>query len=185
MLAAAVLIKLDSRGPVLFSRYDETNERVLRIGEKGRPFWYFKFRSMYQGTHHLRYTTLANQNTRADGPLVKIKNDPRITRVGRVIRRLSIDELPELFLVLGGRMSLVGPRPHLPEEVAKYAPHQLKVHNIKPGITGLAQISGRADLAFEEEVQFDLAYMEQWSPLLDIKILFKTLQAVVYRGGAI
>ncbi|HMB65801.1 MAG TPA: sugar transferase, partial [Patescibacteria group bacterium] len=107
-----------------------------------------------------------------------IENDPRITRVGRFIRRLSLDELPELFLVFTGRMSLVGPRPHLPEEVAKYERHHKKVLTIKPGMTGLAQISGRSDLTFEEEVKLDTYYIENWSLLFDISILLRTPMAV-------
>jgi exopolysaccharide biosynthesis polyprenyl glycosylphosphotransferase len=172
MLLAALAIKLDSRGPIFWSRLDDGSP-VKRVGEQGKPFNYFKFRSMRPGTHHLRYTELATLDFRK-GPLVKIKEDPRVTRVGKFIRRMSIDELPELFLVLTGRMSLVGPRPHLPEEVAKYKKHHLKVLTIKPGITGLAQISGRADLDFEEEVKLDTYYIENWSLKLDLYILLKT-----------
>ena len=116
---------------------------------------------------------------RGDGPMVKIKDDPRITRIGGFIRRWSIDELPELFLVLKGDMSLVGPRPHLPEEVAKYEHHHKKVLTLKPGITGMAQISGRSDLSFEEEVKLDTYYIENWSLLFDLSILFRTPIAVV------
>jgi len=127
----------------------------------------------------LRYNELADKNLRTDGPMVKIKDDPRVTRVGKFIRRWSIDELSELFLALKGDMSLVGPRPHLPEEVAKYEHHHKKVMTIKPGITGLAQISGRSDLSFEEEVRLDSYYIENWSLLLDLTILLKTPIAVV------
>jgi lipopolysaccharide/colanic/teichoic acid biosynthesis glycosyltransferase len=111
--------------------------------------------------------------------LVKIKDDPRVTRVGKFIRRWSIDELPELFMTLTGKMSLVGPRPHLPEEVAKYARHHKKTLTIKPGVTGMAQISGRSDLSFEEEVKLDTYYIENWSVLLDISILLRTPLAVI------
>jgi exopolysaccharide biosynthesis polyprenyl glycosylphosphotransferase len=183
MILTALAIKLTSRGPILFSHY-ENGEPVTRIGEDGRPFHYFKFRSMRPGTHNLRYTELAAQNTRADGPLVKIKNDPRVTPVGRFIRKLAIDELPEFFLVLGGQMSLVGPRPHYPEEVAKYQPEHRKVHNVKPGITGLAQVSGRAELSFEEEVRLDNYYIENWTPLLDLAIILKTPLAILGKRGA-
>jgi lipopolysaccharide/colanic/teichoic acid biosynthesis glycosyltransferase len=127
----------------------------------------------------MRYKELADKNLRTDGPLVKIKDDPRVTRVGKIIRRWSIDELSELFLVFIGRMSLVGPRPHLPEEVAKYEQHHRKTLTIKPGITGLAQISGRSDLAFEEEVKLDIYYIENWSILLDFSILLRTPLAVL------
>jgi lipopolysaccharide/colanic/teichoic acid biosynthesis glycosyltransferase len=130
----------------------------------------------------LRYTELAEKDFRK-GPLVKIKDDPRVTRVGKFIRRFSIDELPEFFLVLTGKMSLVGPRPHLPEEVAKYKKHHKKVLIVKPGITGLAQISGRADLDFEEEVKIDAYYIENWSLKLDLYILFKTPLVVLFGKG--
>ena len=106
--------------------------------------------------------------------MVKIKADPRVTKVGRFIRKTSIDELPSLWNVLKGEMSLVGPRPHLPEEVARYRKHHKFVLTIKPGITGLAQISGRSDLNFEEEVKLDTLYIEQWSLWMDIKIIIKT-----------
>lgn len=175
MLVVAIAVKLDSRGPVLYSQ--------PRVGERGRAFTYFKFRSMRVGAHAER-EKLEHLNERAGTPMFKMKNDPRVTRVGRVLRKYSLDELPEFFLVLLGRMSLVGPRPHLPEEVANYAPHQRKVHNIKPGITGLAQISGRADLNFDEEVRLDTFYMENWSPWLDLYILFKTPFVVLSKKGA-
>lgn len=171
-LPVALLIKLDSKGGVFFNRLDDGSP-TLRIGQHGQPFHYFKFRSMQPGTHSLRYTLLKNRDVRA-GPLVKIKDDPRVTRVGRLIRKLSVDELPELVLVLVGKMSLVGPRPHLPEEVAKYADHHRRVLMVKPGMTGLAQISGRSDLDFDEEVRLDTYYIENWSLWLDLQILLRT-----------
>lgn len=178
MLLTAVAIKLeDWRGKIFFSELDDGSP-YQRIGQFGKPFKYFKFRSMKPKTHSMRYAELADRNVR-HGPLVKIPDDPRITRVGKVIRKLSLDELPELFLVFAGKMSLVGPRPHQPEEVARYLPHQRRVLLIKPGITGLAQISGRSELDFDEEVRLDTYYIENWSPWLDIKILFKTPFAVV------
>lgn len=183
MLAAAIAIKLDSRGPVLFTTLDD-GTAVTRVGEHGRRFRYFKFRSMRPGTHNLRYTELSHLDTRKDGPLVKLKDDPRITRVGRFIRKYSIDELPELFLVFAGKMSLVGPRPHLPEEVAKYDDRQRRVLTVKPGITGMAQVSGRADLNFNEEVRLDIFYIENWSPWLDLAILLRTPLVVLARKGA-
>ncbi len=178
MILTAIAIKLDSKGPILFRRLDDGSP-LKRIGEKGKLFNYFKFRSMKPRTHNLRYTILANQDLRKDSPLVKIKDDPRITRVGRFIRRFSIDELPEFFLVLVGKMSLVGPRPHLPEEVDKYERHHKRVLALKPGVTGLAQISGRSDLSFEEEVRLDTYYIENWSIGSDLRILFKTPLAVL------
>ena len=183
MLAAAIAIKLDSAGPVLFTALDDGTP-VTRVGEHGRSFRYFKFRSMRPKTHNLRYGELSHLDTRTDGPLVKLKDDPRVTRVGKFIRKYSIDELPELFLVLAGRMSLVGPRPHLPEEVAKYDDRQRRVLTVKPGITGMAQVSGRADLTFDEEVRLDLYYIENWSPWLDLSTLLRTPLVVLARKGA-
>lgn len=183
MLVTAIAIKLDSKGPVFFSRLDDGTP-VTRVSEQGKPFRYIKFRSMKPGTHNLRYTELAEKDTRKDGPLVKIKDDPRVTRVGKFIRRFSIDELPELFLVLYGTMSLVGPRPHLPEEVDRYEDHHRRVLTVKPGITGMAQVSGRADLSFEDEVTLDIFYIENWSPWLDLAILIKTPAVVLMKKGA-
>jgi exopolysaccharide biosynthesis polyprenyl glycosylphosphotransferase len=177
ILLAFLAIKLDSRGPLFFSRRDD-GSFVTRIGEGGVPFKYFKLRSMVPNSDSMRYNELADRNLRTDGPMVKIKDDPRVTRVGKIIRRWSIDELPELFLVFMGRMSLVGPRPHLPEEVAKYENYHKKTLTIKPGITGLAQVSGRSDLLFDEEVKLDIYYIENWSLLLDISILLRTPLAV-------
>jgi exopolysaccharide biosynthesis polyprenyl glycosylphosphotransferase len=177
IIITAILIKIDSNGPIFFSRRDDGTP-VCRVGQGGKTFNYFKFRSMIPGADSMRYHELQDRNLRKDGPLVKIQDDPRVTRVGRLIRRWSIDELPELFLVFIGRMSLVGPRPHLPEEVAKYEQHHKKTLTIKPGITGLAQVSGRSDLLFEEEVKLDIYYIENWSMLLDLSILFRTPFAV-------
>ncbi len=183
MLLAALMIKLDSRGPVFFSRRDD-GSFLYRVGEGGKPFKYLKFRTMIPNSDSMRYKELADRNIRTDGPMVKIKDDPRITRVGKFLRRYSIDELPELILVFVGRMSLVGPRPHLPEEVAKYENYHRKTLTIKPGITGLAQVSGRSDLLFEEEAKLDIYYIENWSLLFDISILFKTPLAVFKHRSA-
>tara|TARA_B100001123_G_scaffold309567_1_gene346028 strand:- start:895 stop:1311 length:417 start_codon:yes stop_codon:yes gene_type:complete len=120
----------------------------------------------------------------SQGPLFKIRNDPRITRVGRVIRKLSIDELPQLFNVLRGEMSLVGPRPPLPDEVDQYETWQRKRFEVLPGLTGLAQISGRSDLTFDETLRFDFYYIENWSPLMDIKIMLKSIPKVILGRGA-
>lgn len=177
-ILVAIAIKLDSRGPIFFSRRDD-NSSLFRVGVGGKLFRYFKFRSMRDRSDSMRYNELADKNIRQGGPLVKIKDDPRITRVGKFIRRYSIDEIPEFFLVLSGKMSLVGPRPHLPEEVAKYELHHKKVLTLKPGITGLAQISGRSDLSFEEEVKLDTYYIENWSFLFDLTILLRTPLAVL------
>ncbi|MEI8361087.1 MAG: sugar transferase [bacterium] len=175
---AAIAIKLDSKGPVFFGQKDDGTP-VYRVGQGGKLFRYFKFRSMRPGTDSMRYRELAEQDLRGGSPLVKIKDDPRVTRIGRFIRRWSIDELSEFFLVLRGDMSLVGPRPHLPEEVAKYEQAHKKVLTIKPGISGLAQVSGRSDLSFEEEVKLDTYYIENWNLLLDLSILIRTPWAVL------
>lgn len=179
-LLIALAIKIDSGGPVFF-RYLEDGTLAKRVGRRGRLFHCWKFRTMRDKTHGLRYTKLAERNTRKGSPLVKIKNDPRVTRVGKILRMFSLDELPQLWNVFKGDMSLVGPRPHLSEEVSRYRKHHRFVLTLMPGITGLAQVSGRSDLDFEEEVRLDTYYIENWSPLLDIKILLKTI-GVVLRG---
>jgi exopolysaccharide biosynthesis polyprenyl glycosylphosphotransferase len=181
-LLIALLIVIDSPGGIFFSRLPGGG-KAMRVGQYGKLFHYFKFRSMYRDRHFERYNELAAHNTRS-GPLVKINNDPRITRIGRFIRKTSLDELPEFWLVLMGRMSLVGPRPHLPEEVDKYRPEHRRVLTIKPGITGLPQISGRAALDFDDEVRLDMHYIENWTPWLDITILLKTPFVVLLRKGA-
>lgn len=185
MLAVALAIKLDKKNPgkIFWSRLDDGGN-AKRVGADGKLFNYFKFRSMAEGTHNMRYEELAELNEREGTPMVKIKNDPRITRVGKFIRKYSFDELPEFFLVLKGDMSLVGPRPHLPEEVNRYSEHHKKILLIKPGITGLAQISGRADLDFEEEVRLDKYYIENWSMWMDFYILLKTPFVVFSKRGA-
>lgn len=174
LLITTLLILIDSRGGVLFS--------YQRIGQLGKPFKYFKFRSMIKNAHQKRFDDefmKEHENLRAGTPMIKFKDDPRITKVGKIIRRFSIDELPELFNVLVGKMSLVGPRPHEIEEVAKYDNHQKRVLTVKPGMTGMAQVSGRSDLNFDDEVRLDIWYMENWSPKLDLMILFKTPLAVL------
>jgi exopolysaccharide biosynthesis polyprenyl glycosylphosphotransferase len=180
LIFVAILIKLDSKGPILF-KYLEDGSVVKRIGYKGKAFYCYKFRTMEDNSHSKRYNELADKDFRKGSPLVKIQNDPRVTNLGKVLRRLDIDELPQLINVLLGEMSLVGPRPHLTEEVEKYDVHHRMVLNIKPGITGLAQVSGRSDLEFEDEVRLDTYYIENWSLWLDLKILFKTV-LVVFRG---
>jgi exopolysaccharide biosynthesis polyprenyl glycosylphosphotransferase len=177
-LITTIAIKLDSKGPIIFSRLDDGSP-VKRVGQKGKLIKCYKFRSMQPKTDSLRYSKLAEENTRKDGPLVKIKNDPRVTRVGKFIRRYSIDELPQLWNILTGDMSLVGPRPHLPEEVANYEKHHHFVFTIKPGLTGIAQISGRSDLSFDDEVKLDRYYIENWSIWRDLKIILRTIFVVL------
>lgn len=174
-IVTAIAIRLESPGPIFFSHYPD-GKKVLRVGRGGRLFHFVKFRSMVVNDHTSRYTLPSHRA----GPLVKITNDPRITRVGAKIRHYSIDELPNLLAVLKGDMSLVGPRAHLPEEVAKYAPHHRRVLSIKPGITGLPQVSGRSDLDFEREIELDTWYIENWSLWLDLKILWKTIAVVLF-----
>ena len=176
LLLIALLIIIDSRGPVFY--------RHKRISQGGRSLIpILKFRSMVKDAEKKK-EELSPKNLRTDGPLFKIKNDPRITRVGRLLRRFSLDELPQLWNVLRGDLSLVGPRPHLPEEVARYTDFQRRVFAVKPGITGLAQISGRSDLKFEDEVRLDLQYIEEWSPWLDLFIFWRTIWVVLRGEGA-
>lgn len=161
----AVWIKLDSKGPVMVAL-----DRVTL----GRRFTMYKFRSMVDNAHELKPELMRYNERKDGGPLFKIHNDPRVTRAGRFLRKTRIDELPQLWNVLKGEMSLVGPRPHEPEEVARYEAHHKKLLVIKAGMTGMAQTSGSSDLPFEEEVKLDTYYIENWSLLLDIKILFRT-----------
>jgi exopolysaccharide biosynthesis polyprenyl glycosylphosphotransferase len=174
MLLTALLIKLDSPGPILF--------RQTRVGKDGEHFPCYKFRSMYIDAEQRKAELMAENE--ADGPVFKMKYDPRITRVGRVIRKLSIDELPQLFNVLKGEMSLVGPRPALPSEVARYNYDQIgRLHAI-PGITGLQQVSGRSDVDFKRWVELDLQYISEQSIWKDLEILIKTIPAVIFSKGA-
>ncbi len=173
-LLIAIAIKLDSPGPILF--------RQERVGKNHRHFTMYKFRSMYVGSDEEK-DRLAAMNE-ADGPLFKIRNDPRRTRVGRFLRRTSLDELPQFFNVLRGEMSLVGPRPPVPEEVAQYQPWHEKRLAVPPGITGLWQVSGRSELTFDEMVLLDLYYIEHWSPWLDLAILLRTIPKVLIGEGA-
>ncbi len=175
MLVCAILIKIDDPKSTIIFKYLDDGSRVQRVGLKGRFFRFYKFRTMKPNTHNLRYTELSHLNTRQGTPMVKIKNDPRVTKIGRFLRKTSLDELPQLFNVLKGEMSLVGPRPHLPEEVAHYDRHHKFVLTVKPGITGMAQVSGRSDLVFDQEVKLDSYYIENWNLLLDLKILVQTV----------
>jgi exopolysaccharide biosynthesis polyprenyl glycosylphosphotransferase len=173
-IVVAILIKLDSRGPVFY--------RAERIGLNGKPFAMLKFRSMAIGSDKLRIA-LIGRNEGA-GPLFKLRDDPRITRVGRWLRRLSIDELPQLINVLLGQMSIVGPRPPLRSEVATYSGEVHRRLLVKPGITGLWQVSGRSDLSWEESVRLDLSYVENWSLIQDLVIVWRTIGAVCASAGA-
>jgi exopolysaccharide biosynthesis polyprenyl glycosylphosphotransferase len=175
LLAVAVAVRLDSRGPALF--------RQTRIGVASQPFTLYKFRSMCVDAES-QLASLQDRNANADGLLFKDKADPRVTRVGRFIRRFSLDELPQLINVVKGDMSLVGPRPPLPTEVAAYSDDTRRRLLVKPGITGLWQVSGRSDLSWDESVRLDLHYVENWSLTTDLMILWKTAFAVMHASGA-
>ena len=173
-LALAVAIKLDSRGPVFF--------RQKRVGKDGREFDFYKFRSMVEDAEALK-ESLMHLNE-LEGPVFKISKDPRVTRVGSFLRRTSLDELPQLINVLRGDMSLVGPRPPLPCEVEKYEGWQREKLSVLPGITCLWQISGRNHIGFTEWMRLDIEYIRRQSFGLDVKILARTLPAVLSRKGA-
>ena len=173
-LLIALAIKLDTTGPVLYSQ--------TRIGKNGVPFRCYKFRSMVVGADSMR-PELAEINE-ATGPLFKVRNDPRRTAVGRLLRRYSLDELPQIINVIRGEMSLVGPRPNLPEETEQYEEWHKKRLTVSPGITGLWQVSGRSDLTFDEMVLLDIYYVENWTITMDIGILLRSLPAVLRGRGA-
>lgn len=169
-----IAIALDSRGPIIF--------RQKRLGRNGKPFLAYKFRSMREGAEE-EQTQLNNLNE-ATGPLFKIRDDPRLTRVGKIIRRASLDELPQLLNVLKGEMSLVGPRPPIISEVEQYADWHKQRLDVAPGVTGLWQVSGRSELTFDEMVMLDIYYIENWSPWMDFWILVKTVPMVLLARGA-
>ncbi|MBM3710707.1 MAG: exopolysaccharide biosynthesis polyprenyl glycosylphosphotransferase, partial [Actinobacteria bacterium] len=173
-LIVAVLIRIDSKGPVFFQQ--------KRMTKDCKIFYMYKFRTMYVEAEERLKDLL--QLSEVDGPIFKMKNDPRITRVGRFLRKFSIDELPQIINVLKGELSLVGPRPPLPNEVEKYDEWEAKRMNVKQGITGLWQISGRSDLSFEEMARLDLYYIQNWSIEMDLKIILKTIPAVLFGKGA-
>lgn len=171
---AALAIVLVDRGAPFYSQE--------RIGLNGRGFRMFKLRTMIEGAHEMRDDYL--HLNELEGPVFKIKNDPRLHPLGSFLRRTSIDELPNLFNVLRGEMSLVGPRPPLPSEVAHYTPYAMRRLTVKPGITCLWQISGRCSVSFDEWMRLDNDYIDTWSPLGDLAILLKTIPAVVRKDGA-
>ncbi len=176
LLLVALIIKLKDGSPVIVE--------LIRVGERGQYFTLHKFRTMVPDAHKMK-PDLWTLNERADGPLFKLTNDPRVTSWGKFLRKWSLDELPQFFDVLAGRMSLVGPRPHEPEEVLKYTKDHKKLLNIKPGITGLAQISGRSSLTFADEAKLDSFYIENWSLFQDLLILIKTIYVVLQRKDAV
>ncbi len=180
----AIAIKLDSSGPVLF--------RQRRIGRSLAPFTVMKFRTMTHGASHETHkrfvvgliTGEQPEATSQRGPRFKLAGDPRVTRVGRLLRRSSLDELPQLWNVIRGEMSLVGPRPPIPYEVEHYPPHWFERFAVKPGVTGLWQVSGRSELTLEEMVRLDVEYVHRRSLWLDLSILLKTIPAVLSARGA-
>jgi exopolysaccharide biosynthesis polyprenyl glycosylphosphotransferase len=179
----ALVIKLDSKGPVVF--------RQMRVGRQGELFTLLKFRSMYVNNNaaiHKEYVTnfiSQGRPTTDTDSVYKITDDPRVTHVGRVLRKTSLDELPQLWNVLCGEMSLVGPRPPLPYELRCYAVwHHRRILEVKPGITGLWQVTGRSRTTFDQMVRLDLRYVQQWSIWLDLKILLQTPKAVITGNGA-
>ncbi|MBV9690986.1 MAG: sugar transferase [Ktedonobacteraceae bacterium] len=173
-LCIAVAIRLNSAGPIVYKQ--------TRIGLNGQPFKMYKFRSMYQHADKLLEALMALNE--AEGPLFKMKEDPRVTAVGKFLRRTSLDEFPNLVNVLRGEMSLVGPRPPLPQEVAQYEEWQKGRLSIKPGLTGLWQVRGRSDISFDEGVLMDLYYIENWSLRLYFQVLLRTIPAVLFSRGA-
>nr|WP_174876264.1 sugar transferase [Acrocarpospora corrugata] len=172
LVTLVIAVKVTSSGPALF--------RQTRIGRDGREFTILKFRTMAQDAEHRKIQLVSD----ADGVLFKIRGDPRITRLGARLRRHSLDELPQLINVVKGHMSLVGPRPPLPEEVARYGDDVRRRLLVRPGMTGLWQVNGRSDLSWEESVRLDLRYVENWSLMLDLQILWKTWSAVARGAGA-
>lgn len=174
LIAVAIAIKVTDPGPILFVQ--------KRVGVRGEFFGIYKFRTMVVDAEK-RLLALQRQSD-GNGVLFKMKDDPRITKVGKFLRRYSIDELPQLFNVLLGDMSLVGPRPPLPAEVEQYEPDALRRLHVRPGMTGLWQVSGRSDLSWEESLRLDLRYVDNWSPIGDLSILFRTFKAVTHGSGA-
>ncbi|HEX2087337.1 MAG TPA: sugar transferase, partial [Solirubrobacteraceae bacterium] len=174
LIAIAIAVKLSSRGPVIY--------RSLRPGIGGAPFACLKFRTMYDDADQ-RQADLESLNE-AGGAIFKIRDDPRLTPVGRLLRRFSMDELPQLWNVLRGEMSLVGPRPLPVRDFERLEGWHKKRYLVLPGITGLWQVSGRSDLDFDDLVRLDFLYLERWSPFLDLAIIAKTIPAVLTRKGA-
>jgi exopolysaccharide biosynthesis polyprenyl glycosylphosphotransferase len=173
-LALAALVKTTSRGPVLYKQ--------VRVGHNGRLFTIYKFRTMVDGADRMQKELLARNE--ADGPLFKMREDPRVTKFGRWLRKFSLDELPQLLNVVRGEMSLVGPRPALPGEVANYEDWHRDRLEVPPGLTGLWQVRGRSELGFDDYVRLDLFYIENWSILYDLFIMAKTVPTVLTRKGA-
>lgn len=175
LLIIAICIKVDDpKGPVFYSQ--------VRVGKDGKHFKMFKFRSMVTNADQLLEKLRAKNEV--DGAMFKVKNDPRITRVGRVIRKYSLDELPQLANVVLGSMSIVGPRPPLVSEVSEYTDYDKQRLMVKPGATGMWQVGGRNDVSFDEMVRLDLTYIQERSICLDLKIMFETVKIMIVPNGA-
>jgi exopolysaccharide biosynthesis polyprenyl glycosylphosphotransferase len=173
-LLIGLVIKTTSSGPVIYKQ--------IRVGQGGQTFWLYKFRSMVQNADSLK-ASLADTNE-ASGPVFKMRNDPRVTRIGKFLRKFSLDELPQLWNILRGDMSIVGPRPPLPTEVAQYQPWQLRRLSVPQGLTCIWQVSGRSTVGFDDWVRLDLRYIDSWSLLLDLKIIAQTFFVVLRGVGA-
>jgi exopolysaccharide biosynthesis polyprenyl glycosylphosphotransferase len=172
LLVIAILIKSDG-GPVFFSQ--------KRVGLNGRQFYCYKFRTMVENAESLQ-SSLITQNEQT-GPVFKIRNDPRVTKIGRFLRKTSLDEIPQFFNVLKGEMSVVGPRPPLPAEVTQYQRWQNRRLSMKPGITCIWQVSGRNSIPFEQWMKMDMQYIDAWSLKLDVVILFRTIKTILTGDG--
>ncbi|UDY22869.1 sugar transferase [Nocardioides sp. Kera G14] len=176
LVVLAIAVRVDSPGPILFRQH--------RVGRHGRLFWCLKFRTMVTGAEALLPVVAAPGEDDGNGVLFKLKDDPRVTRVGRVLRRWSLDELPQLFNVLRGDMSLVGPRPALPSEVALYCRDMVGRHQVRPGLTGPWQVSGRSELDYDQSKLLDLGYVTAWTLRRDFLLLARTVAAVISGRGA-
>ncbi len=174
-IIVGICIYLENPGPVFYTQ--------MRVGLNGRTFPFYKFRSMVMNADKLK-DELLDQNESGDGVIFKMKNDPRVTRIGRFIRRFSIDEMPQFLNVFIGDLSIVGPRPPVPREVAEYTLEDRKRLHVKPGLTCFWQIQGRSEIPFDEQVRLDLQYIRSSGPLSDLVIMFKTVPAVLFGKGA-
>lgn len=174
ILFVVVQIKMEDGGSIIYKQ--------MRVGKKGKTFMMLKFRSMVENAHEMKNTLL--QQNEATGPMFKMKDDPRVTNIGKLMRTHSFDEIPQFINVLRGEMTLVGPRPALPEEVSAYSVSDSKRLNVTPGLTGLWQVSGRSDLSYSQMINLDLEYVEKQSIGFDLKILFKTFIQMVTPGNS-
>lgn len=172
----AMAIKLDSRGPIFI--------KLGRVSA-GKTIKVYKLRTMRENSHHLKYSELAPFNERKDGPFFKIKNDPRLTKIGKILRKFRLDEFPQLINVLKGELSLVGPRPHEPEEIKSYPPEYRDLPLAKAGITGLSQVNGASSLPFPKELELDSYYVKNQSLWLDLKIIIKTIAILLFDPTAV